>query len=345
MTYRSSGVDINAMDRALAGIRASARTTFGPEVLGGVGGFGGLFRPDWSRYRDPVLVASTDGVGTKLKVAAAVGIHDTVGRDLVNHCVNDILCQGAEPLFFLDYIAMGRLQPEVVEALVRGLAAACRENGCALLGGETAEMPGLYADGDFDLAGTIVGVADRDHLIDGAAITPGDRLLGLASTGLHTNGYSLARRLFFEILGWTPDRHIEALGRTLAEVLLEPHRSYLGPIAPLLGGDSIRGLAHVTGGGITDNLPRILPPGCRARIDRGAWEVPPLFRLIAEQGKVAEAEMFRTFNMGIGMIVVAAAAGADPLERQLAEAGEKVCRIGQIEAGDPGVVYDRGRER
>jgi phosphoribosylformylglycinamidine cyclo-ligase len=345
LTYRSSGVDIDSMQQALAGIGAAARSTFGPEVLAGVGGFGGVFRPGWTKFGDPVLVASADGVGTKLKVAAMTGVYDTVGRDLVAHCVNDILCQGAVPLFFLDYVGVGRLEPAVIEALVAGIAAECREVGCALLGGETAEMPGLYAEGDFDLVGFIVGIAERERMIDGSAIRPGDVLLGLPASGLHTNGYSLARNLFFDTLGLRPGDRPEPLRRSLGEALLEPHRCYLKPIRPLLDSDRIRGLAHITGGGITDNLPRILPDGCRARVARGSWEVPPLFSLIGEKGDVPVEEMYRAFNMGIGMIVVTRPDAAAEVESVLGSGGCSPRRIGAIEAGDGGVVYTEESHR
>jgi phosphoribosylformylglycinamidine cyclo-ligase len=327
--YRDAGVDIDAGDETVRRIRALARATFTRDVLSDIGSFGGLFRLDRDRYREPVLVSSADGVGTKLKVAFMTGRHDTVGADLVNHCVNDILVQGAEPLFFLDYLATGRLSPAVAEQVIAGVARACRENGCALIGGETAEMPGFYADGEYDLAGFIVGVVERDRIIDGRRIVPGDVLIGLPSAGLHTNGYSLARRVLFEQCGLTPDSFVPDIGATVADALLAPHVSYLRTVKPLLAGGTIKGMAHITGGGITDNLPRILPEGCGAAIDRAAWIVPPLFTFLQDRGGVAVDEMFRTFNMGIGLILVCAPSDAGPL--LLATGGAP---IGRVEKGD-----------
>jgi phosphoribosylformylglycinamidine cyclo-ligase len=285
-------------------------------------------------------VASADGVGTKLRVAFMTGGHRTIGRDLVNHCVNDILVQGAEPLFFLDYLATGRLDPDIAVQIVEGLAAACRENGCALLGGETAEMPGFYADGEYDVAGFIVGAVARARLIDGATIAPGDVLIGLPSSGLHTNGYSLARRIAFEAAGLRGDSRVEELGTTIGEALLVPHRSYLPVIRPLLGSGLIKGMAHITGGGITDNLPRIFPDGVHALIDRRSWEVPPIFRWLQRTGVVPDDDMLRTFNMGIGLIIVCAAPDAHSIVATLEDAGAEGSRIiGSIEAGAEGVRY------
>ena len=293
MEYRDAGVDIDAGNETVRRIKSLARSTFVPGVLSEIGSFGGLFRLDRDRFQDPILVSSADGVGTKLKVAFLTGRHDTIGADLVNHCVNDILVQGAEPLFFLDYLAAGRICPTVAEQVVSGIAYACRENGCALLGGETAEMPGFYADGEYDLAGFIVGVVDRPKLIDGRAIAPGDLVIGLPSNGLHTNGYSLARRVFFDTLHWKPDTFVNELNATIGDALLASHRSYLAIVRPLLELQCIKGLAHITGGGITDNLPRILPDGCAAEIDRRAWPMPPIFTLLQERGRIATDEMFR----------------------------------------------------
>jgi phosphoribosylformylglycinamidine cyclo-ligase len=287
-----------------------------------------------------VLVGSADGVGTKLKVAFLSGRHDTVGADLVNHCVNDILVQGARPLFFLDYLATGKLLPETAAAIVAGIARACRENGCALLGGETAEMPGFYAEGEYDLAGFIVGVVERDRVIDGRSIHPGDVLIGIPSSGLHTNGYSLVRRIVFNRLNLSVDSHVPALGCTIGEALLRTHRSYLPLVKPLLDEGHLLGLAHITGGGITDNLPRILPPGTTARIDRGAWTVPPLFTFLQKAGEVPVEDMYRTFNMGIGLIAACRRADADGLLASLAGAGEPGARvIGEIVAGEPKATY------
>jgi phosphoribosylformylglycinamidine cyclo-ligase len=340
MDYKASGVDIDAGNETVRRIKGLARSTFTPAVLSEIGSFGGLFRMDPDRFTEPVLVSSADGVGTKLKVAFRANRHDTVGIDLVNHCVNDILVQGAEPLFFLDYLATGRLSPDVAESLVRGMAEACLDNGCALLGGETAEMPGFYADGEYDIAGFIVGAVDRQRLITGRSITPGDMLIGLPSSGLHTNGYSLARRIVFEHLQLDVDAHVPELGTTLGAALLEPHRSYLSAIRPLLGGGLIKGMAHITGGGITENLPRVLPPGTVARIDPTRWDVPPLFQWLQASGHVPVEDMYRTFNMGIGLIVVVEADNAEALTRALAATGGEPIGIGEIVAGDvPAVTY------
>ncbi len=286
-SYKAAGVDIDAGNETVRRIKSIARGTFTAGVLSEIGSFGGLFSLASGGWADPVLVASADGVGTKLKVAFLAGVHDTIGRDLVNHCVNDILVQGATPLFFLDYLATGRLSPDVAEQIVKGLAAACRENGCALLGGETAEMPGFYADGEYDVAGFIVGAVERARLVDGKSLVPGDVLLALPSVGLHTNGYSLARQIVFERLGLGVDSHVAALGETVGAALLRPHKSYLRPVQPLLAAGIVKGLAHITGGGLTDNLPRILPEGTAAEVRRGSWPVLPLFAWLAEAGQVA----------------------------------------------------------
>ena len=342
MEYRSAGVDIDAGNETVRRIKALARSTFTPGVLSEIGSFGGLFALDRDRFREPVLVSSADGVGTKLKVAFATGRHDTIGADLVNHCVNDILVQGARPLFFLDYLATGRLSPAIAEQIVAGVAHGCRENGCALLGGETAEMPGFYADGEYDLAGFIVGAVDKQKVVDGRGIVPGDVLIGLPSAGLHTNGYSLARKVCFEIAGWTSDTFVPEIGTTIGDALLAPHRSYLTAVLPLLDRDLVRGMAHITGGGITDNLPRILPDGCAATIRIGAWDVPPLFGVLQRRGAIADDEMFRTFNMGVGLIAVCAAADADRVVALLEAAGEPASiRLGRVTAGDRTVSYAR----
>jgi len=340
MEYKAAGVDIDAGNEIVRRIRSLARSTFTPGVLSDIGSFGGLFRLDRDRYQDPVLVSSVDGVGTKLKVAFMTGRHDTVGADLVNHCVNDILVQGAEPLFFLDYLATGRLSPVVAEQVVAGVARACRENGCALIGGETAEMPGFYADGEYDIAGFIVGIVEKSKLIDGRSVVPGDVLIGLPSTGLHTNGYSLARRVFFEAAGWKVDTFVRELNAMVGDVLLAPHRSYLPLIKPFFDRQSMKGLAHVTGGGITENLPRVLPDGCAAEIDRQAWTVPPIFRVLQQRGDITDAEMFRTFNMGIGLVIVCASREADRIINTLSRAGESnAIRIGFVVSGDRTVTY------
>ena len=340
MDYRQSGVDIDAGNETVRRIKSLAKATFTPGVLSEIGSFGGLFQLDRSAYDAPVLVSSADGVGTKLKVAFMTGRHDTIGRDLVNHCVNDILVQGAQPLFFLDYLATGRLSPDVAEQVVQGLAHACRENGCALIGGETAEMPGFYADGEYDVAGFIVGVVERSRLVDGRRIAPGDVLIGLRSSGLHTNGYSLARRVFFEVCGWTPATVLPELGQSLGEALLATHRSYLRAIRPLIEAGLVKGMAHITGGGITENLPRVLLEGCAAQIDRGSWEVPAIFNLLRTRGRISDDEMFRAFNMGVGLIVVCAAADQDRVMASLSEAGESgAVVIGRVVAGHGEVRY------
>lgn len=336
MDYKDSGVDIDAGNEAVRRIRGLARSTFTAGVLSDIGSFGGLFQLETGRYREPVLVSSADGVGTKLKVAFLADRHDTVGIDLVNHCVNDILVQGAEPLFFLDYLATSRLAPEVAEAIVGGMASACRDNGCALLGGETAEMPGFYAAGEYDMAGFIVGVVDRPRLINGRTIAVGDVLVGVPSSGLHTNGYSLARRIIFDGLGLTVDSHVPELGTTVASALLEPHRSYLSMIKPLLAGGRIKGMAHITGGGITENLPRILPHGTAAVVDAASWTVPPIFSWLQQAGRVPVDDMLRTFNMGIGLVIVTTRSDAEPLMEELAARGGRDARlIGEIVPGEP----------
>ena len=341
MDYKQSGVDIDAGNEVVRRIRSLARGTFTAGVLSEIGSFGGLFRLGEAGVDDPVLVASADGVGTKLRVAFMTGVHTSIGIDLVNHCVNDILVQGAEPLFFLDYLATGRLNPDVAIQIVEGLAGACRANECALLGGETAEMPGFYADGEYDVAGFIVGVVPRGHLIDGRSIVPGDVLVGLPSSGLHTNGYSLARRIAFDTAGLRIDAVVPELGRPIGEALLVPHRSYLPVVRPLIGQSVIKGMAHITGGGITDNLPRVLPAGTHARIDRSTWQPPAIFRWLQRIGGVPDAEMLRTFNMGIGLILVCAPDREPELIDAVASAGEPgAVRIGEIRAGGGGVVYE-----
>jgi phosphoribosylformylglycinamidine cyclo-ligase len=339
MDYKASGVDIDAGNETVRRIRALARSTFTSGVLSDIGSFGGLFRLEPGQYREPVLVASADGVGTKLKVAFLARRHDTIGGDLVNHCVNDILVQGAEPLFFLDYLATGQLSPAVAESIVGGIAAACRDNGCALLGGETAEMPGFYGEGEYDVAGFIVGVVDRPRLISGRTIAVGDVLVGIPSSGLHTNGYSLARRVIFEHLRLTVNSYVPELSRTVGDALLEPHRSYLPFIRPLLDGGRIKGMAHITGGGITDNLPRVLPHGTAAVIETSAWEVPPIFRWLQQSGNIPVDDMMRTFNMGIGLIIVTRRDDAESLIGELAARGGRDARlIGEIVPGEPPAV-------
>jgi len=337
LSYAAAGVDIDAAHQAMKGVAALVRSTATPDTLSELGSFGGLYRVPRDARR-PVLVASTDGVGTKLKVAFTSGRHDTVGEDLVNHCVNDILVQGARPLFFLDYVGVGKLEPGVVESLVKGVARGCRENGCALLGGETAEMPDMYAPGEYDLAGTIVGLVEEDRVIDGRAIRAGDALIGIASSGLHTNGYSLARRIVFDRLGLGVDDPFPEEEGSVADVLLRVHRSYLKPLRPLIDAGRIRGLAHVTGGGLVDNVPRILPEGVDARFDLSSWTVPPLFRVLQREGGVEQGEMFRAFNMGVGMVAVVRAEDADAVARDLLASGEQAWIAGEIVPGEGRVV-------
>src|SRR5271155_4984332 len=295
MRYSDAGVNISAADVVKRRIAAMAGKTFRRGVLAPVGGFGGLFQLDRKRWRDPVLVASADGVGTKLKIAFAMGIHSTVGADILNHCVNDILTQGAEPLFFLDYLAMGKLDARIVEQVIEGMSRAAKQAGCSLIGGETAEMPGLYAPGEYDLAGFIVGAAERTGLLTGKRIRAGDMLLGLPSTGLHTNGYALARKLLFEVAGYGPSSVVPELGEPVADALLRVHRSYLKPIRALAGKGLLRGAAHITGGGLTDNTPRMLPEGLAAEIDAGAWTIPPIFELLQRLGNIPEDAYRHTF--------------------------------------------------
>ena len=339
LTYRDSGVDIERQDEALARIKQLVASTKTPGVASDLGSFGGLFQPDLSGHASPMLVSSCDGVGTKLKVAFDCGLHGTVGRDLVNHCVNDILVQGASPLFFMDYLASGRLEPGVLAAVVEGIARGCRETGMALLGGEIAEMPGFYGDGVYDLAGFVVGLVDRERLIDGSSIEPGDLLIGLPSAGLHTNGYSLARKVFFDVEGLCVNDRVEELGATVGQTLLAEHRCYLSALRGPIDRGLVRGLAHITGGGIVDNLPRTLPEGRAACVERGAWSVPPVFTMIQRVGRVEQAEMDRTFNMGIGMIVVVAETDAAALTGALDEAGEAWLRLGRVTEGGREVAY------
>jgi phosphoribosylformylglycinamidine cyclo-ligase len=338
MDYREAGVDISAADAAKARIKGLAKATFNASVLTEIGSFGGMFRPDLSRYREPVLVASTDGVGTKIKLAILAGVHDTVGYDLVAHCVDDILVQGAAPLFFLDYVALGKMDPVKVEQIVSGFSRACSEFGCPLIGGETAEMPGTYAEDDYDLAGFIVGVVEKEKALP-RGVREGDVLLGLPSAGLHTNGYSLARKVLLEALGHRVDTHLPELGTTVGKALLAPHRSYLAALEPLLERDKVRALAHITGGGFPGNIPRVLPEGLGARLRRGSWEVPPLFRLIQKGGGVCDEEMERTFNMGVGMIVVVSPSELHEVEHSLERRGETSFVIGSVVAGS-GVSWE-----
>jgi len=340
LTYRDAGVDIEAGDEAVRRIAPLAKATFRPEVLGGIGAFAGFVRVP-AGYREPVLVSSTDGVGSKLKVAFLADRHDTVGIDLVAMGVNDVLVHGAEPLYFLDYIGMARVDPGRVEALVSGVAEGCRRGGCALIGGETAELPDLYAAGEYDLAGFAVGIVERERIVDGADVKPHDAVLGLASSGLHSNGYSLARRIVFDVMRLDLDAALPGTGRRLRDVLLEPTRIYAVAVKALLAATPVRAMAHITGGGLTGNLPRVLPAGCRAILRRSAWREPPVFATLREAGGVSEAEMLRTFNLGVGYVVVVRAADAGRAQQALEAAGETVSVIGEIVAGERGVEVTR----
>ncbi|MGH7442843.1 MAG: phosphoribosylformylglycinamidine cyclo-ligase [bacterium] len=332
-TYRDSGVNIDAGNEAVRRMKGFVRSTFNKNVLGDLGSFGGLFHFDKARYKDPILVSSTDGVGTKIMVAAKAGIYHTVGQDLVNHCVNDILVQGALPLFFLDYFSTGKLNPKVTAEVVRGLSIACKQQKTVLIGGETAEMPGLYAPGDFDLAGTIVGVVDRKDLITGDKVKAGDIIIGLPSAGLHTNGYSLARKVLLEGAKLSLKRKHPLLGKTLAEALLAPHRCYAPYMLPLRRHVDVHAMAHLTGGGFTENIPRVLPKGLKAVIQKSSWEVPALFRLIVGLGSVPEADAYRTLNMGIGMVFMVSAKQADKALAQLKKLGMPGRVLGRVEKG------------
>lgn len=318
--YKAAGVDIDAGNEAVKRIKSLVRGTYNQQVLGDLGSFGGLFSFPAFEYQNPVLVSSTDGVGTKLKIAFALNQYHTVGYDLVNHCVNDILVQGANPLFFLDYIGAGSVEPAAIEAIVSGLARGCRENNCVLIGGETAEMPGIYGQGEFDLAGTIVGVAERDKVLTGANIKPGDPVLGLPSLGLHTNGYSLARKICFDLLGLKPTDTVSELTGSIGEELLAPHRSYFQEVYPLIEEGLVKGLAHITGGGFYDNIPRILPSGCGVRINKSAWPVLPIFKFLQAKGNVPDDQAYRVFNMGIGMVLVCSPENLDRVKAGLSEA-------------------------
>lgn len=337
LTYRDAGVDIDAGNEAVRRISSHARRTFRPGVLGDIGGFGGLFSLDLKRYPDPVLVSGTDGVGTKLKVAIMLGKHDTIGIDVVAMCANDVVVQGAEPLFFLDYLAVGQLNPTMVEEIVRGVAEGCLQAGCALIGGETAEMPDLYAPGEYDVAGFCVGVANRAGLIDGTGIRPGDAVIGLASTGLHSNGFSLVRKVFFGVAGWRPDRMVPELGSTLGDELLKPTRIYVKTVLGLKERFELKGIAHITGGGLVENIPRVLPEGARVRLRWGSWPVLPIFHLIASLGGVPIEDMRRTFNLGLGMTLIVPAEQARAVMEEAERLGEKPYLVGEVVAGEPGV--------
>ena len=340
ITYADAGVNISESDRATASIKRLVRQTFNERVLAGVGSFGAMYDIARLGMRKPILVSSADGVGTKLKVAVAMNVHDTVGRDLVNHCVNDIAVQGARPLFFLDYFSVGTLDAKVAAEVVRGLSRACRENGCALIGGETAEMPGLYQPGDYDLAGFIVGLAEGSQLLGPTRVRENDLLLGLASNGLHTNGYSLARRLLFEVAGLKPEERAPSLKRSVGRELLRVHRSYLKPLQALGERRLIHAAAHITGGGITENVPRMLPKGLVARVRRGSWPVQPIFCYLRELGALDDAESYRTFNMGLGLIAAVPARARRRVEAVLGDLGETAYWVGEVTKGRRRVIYE-----
>lgn len=339
LSYRDAGVDIDAADAALARIKESVRRTFDNNVMRNIGSFGAMYKFPDGKFKEPVLVSSVDGVGTKLKVAFMMNKHDTVGIDLVSHCVNDILVQGAKPLFFLDYLACGKLEPNVVADVIGGLANGCRYANCALIGGETAEMPDMYHPGEYDVAGTIVGLVDRERIIDGSTIQEGDVIIALESSGLHTNGYSLARKIFFEVANLTINAPLKAVGRSVGEALLEPHRSYARVVDILTKIVTVKGMVHVTGGGITDNLPRTLPAGLGAEIDCSSWVVPPLFTIMRDYGHVADKEMLRTFNMGLGYLIIVSKAEEEQALNALRMTAENPITIGRVVSGDHSVNY------
>ncbi len=339
LSYKDAGVDIKAGEAAVKKIGQDVKATFGPEVLTGLGGFGGLFAPNLDGIREPVLVSGTDGVGTKLKLAFMMDQHDSVGIDLVAMCVNDILAQGAKPLFFLDYLATGNLDPDKVATIVKGIAEGCKQSDAALIGGETAEMPDFYDDGEYDLAGFVVGIVDRDKVITGEKIQEGDKIIGLASNGVHSNGYSLVRKVFFDLAQMQLEDRVEELGMSLGEELLKPTKVYVKSVLKLLEEYQINGIAHITGGGLIENIPRILPEGTNAIIDQKSWEVPAVFNLMRELGEIAEEEMYRTFNMGIGMTLVVAAEEAEGIVAKAKELGENAYIIGKITEGNRGVKF------
>jgi phosphoribosylformylglycinamidine cyclo-ligase len=339
ITYADAGVDISRANRTKQRIKYLAHKTFTKGVLSEIGGFGGVFSVDKTKYADPLLVSSVDGVGTKLKIAFEMKLHSTVGADLVNHCVNDIAVQGAAPLFFMDYLATGNLDPAIAEQIVEGIADACKHNGCALIGGETAEMPGFYPDGEYDLAGFIVGVVERERIITGKDVQIGDMILGLSSNGLHTNGYSLARKLLFEVAHYSPETYVNEIKNKVGNELMRTHRSYWPVLKKLIDGQCVVALAHITGGGITENLPRVLPRGTAAAIELGSWSVPPIFEHLQQLGNVPRDEMLRTFNMGMGMLLVVPAAKFKKAQTVLERVGEKACTIGRIVKGERKVQY------
>ncbi len=339
VTYADAGVDIERANRATQRIKYLAHKTFTKSVLSEIGSFGGMFALDKKKYKDPVLVSSVDGVGTKLKVAFEMNLHHTIGADLVNHCVNDIAVQGAAPLFFMDYFATGKLDPDIAEKVVTGIADACKHNGCALIGGETAEMPGFYEKGDYDLAGFIVGIVDQEKVITGKKVAPGDVLVALTSNGLHTNGYSLARKLLFSIAHYSPETYVNEMKNKVGNELMRTHKSYWPVVKKLVDGETVSAMAHITGGGITGNLPRVLPKGTAAVLDMGSWPVQPVFTHLQHIGNIPQDEMFRAFNMGVGMILIVPPKKFAKVQGILERAGEKGYTIGRIVKGDRKVIY------
>lgn len=330
ITYKDSGVDVELADKIIGSLSDRIRSTFRPEVMGRMGGFAAMFKPQWTKYQDPVLVSATDGVGTKLKIAFLTGIHDTVGIDLVAMNVNDLLVTGAEPLFFLDYFATGALQEDTIRDVISGIARGCEQAGCSLIGGETAEMPDFYAPGEYDLAGFCVGIVDQPQTIDGSATRPGDVVLGVASSGLHSNGFSLVRKLFLNRLNYSMDKHIPEFGRSLGEELLTPTQIYVKPVLKLCEEIKVKGMAHITGGGFIGNIPRVLPESCAVSIRRGSWEIPPVFRVIQREAKLDDREMYLTFNMGVGLVIILAQEQADSAAAMLQEAGMRTWLIGEV---------------
>jgi phosphoribosylformylglycinamidine cyclo-ligase len=340
--YRKAGVDIDAGNEAVERMKKHVRKTFRPEVLTGLGGFGALFRPELKNMEEPILVSGTDGVGTKLKIAFAMDKHDTIGIDAVAMCVNDVVVSGAEPLFFLDYLACGKVLPEKIESIVKGIADGCEMSGCSLIGGETAEMPGMYTDGEYDIAGFTVGVVDKKKLVDGSAIKEGDRLIGLASSGVHSNGFSLVREILLEDGGLSLHDHLPELGDKLGNVLLTPTRIYVRSLLQVLNNYMVKGMVHITGGGFYDNIPRVLPEGLGVRIEQGSWPILPIFNVIQDMGGVTDYDMFRTFNMGIGMILVVAEKDVADVMNLLQTCGESAYEIGVVAAGNDEVVITGG---
>lgn len=338
MTYSQAGVDITQGNKAVDMIKPIVKSTFRPEVVTDLGGFGGLFALNKDKYEEPILISGTDGVGTKLKVAFDTGVHNTIGIDAVAMCVNDVLVNGAEPLFFLDYLAVGKLEPEQVAQVVEGVAEGCRQAGCALIGGETAEMPGFYTPGEYDVAGFTVGIVDRKKMIDGSSIKEGDVVLGLPSSGLHSNGYSLARKVMFEKAGYKPEDKVELLGTTVGEAMLKPTRIYVKTVLGMLEKAEVKGMAHITGGGFLENIPRVLPDDVDVIIEEGAWPVPPIFSLIESIGNIEKKEMYRTFNMGIGYVIITDQANALKICDYMSEIKEEVYLIGMVVSGDKKVI-------